>query len=824
MAQLGSRTHPATSPRAPGFSVQWLLVLLVLLLLSSNVSGQDEPGANAGAAVPTEQLSPAKRFPLAIPLADIVSGVETFDREVAVLQASWLRRETDAEAVNKLRRDIGVIDAKVEDRARIDLDSLDQRQLNVLLMDWQLLADRLAIWRDRIDARSAELEAGLARLEELTEIWGQTLALAEFEQAPETLIGQARGVTERVNDAHQRLQKIREPLSQYRQQVYEHALQVAEMIDELQSHQADFRRKLLTVDGPPIWDVAKHPSHAEKQFELSRLALDTTERFGRAQYPTVILHLVTIALCIAGAVWWRNRLRALELQADAALARLRLWLSKPISVGVFLGAFIGGFYYQTLPMLVFSVWILLVMSLAIRLVILGEPRRILIQGGVLMVVFLLETAQTQVLSPTPTSRLLLLLENVLALWVAIDALPWLREQLRGGPVKQFARLVATMLPFVLFIALCGNIFGAMSLSSLLLRGTVNSIVAGVVLMVAIVLVEGIVTQLLRQHQSSLMHVLRTRITSTERIFRFAVRLWGGWIWLDYTLGTFAIKEPVVAATSQWLTTPWTLGSISVAPGQILGFVAVIVVSLVLSRLIRLFLEEDVLSRVTLPRGVAGAISVTTRYLLVATGFLVAMSVAGVELTQVGIMIGALGVGIGLGLQSVVANFVSGLILVFERPLQAGDTVQVGATMGNIVDIGVRASRVRTFQGAEVIVPNSELVSKEVTNWTLSDRRKRLDIPFITDLDAKPRRVTELMIEVANAHPQTIKENPPNALFEGTEEGFFKFTLSVWVELDDARVIRSELGIAIHERFEEEGIRMPDLSIRSLDGGPTTGPS
>ena len=146
-----------------------------------------------------------------------------------------------------------------------------------------------------------------------------------------------------------------------------------------------------------------------------------------------------------------------------------------------------------------------------------------------------------------------------------------------------------------------------------------------------------------------------------------------------------------------------------------------------SAFIRFALSEDVYPRTRLTRGISYAISSLLNYVIIALGLLLALGALGLDLTKVTILAGAFGVGIGFGLQSIVNNFVSGLILLFERPVHVGDIVEVGTTSGEVARIGIRASTLRTWQGAEVIVPNAQLVTERVTNWTLSDRTRRIDL-------------------------------------------------------------------------------------------------
>ena len=188
------------------------------------------------------------------------------------------------------------------------------------------------------------------------------------------------------------------------------------------------------------------------------------------------------------------------------------------------------------------------------------------------------------------------------------------------------------------------------------------------------------------------------------------------------------------------------------------------------------------------------------YFLLSVGFLFALGAAGVDLSRVTLLAGALGVGVGFGLQSVVNNFVSGLILLFERPVKIGHTIEVGTLLGEVTRIRLRSSTVRTFDGAEVIVPNANLVSDQVINWTLSDRQRRLDVAVGVRYGTDPERVLAILQQVAESHPQVLKAPVPVALFRGFGDSSLDFLLRVWVaRFDEWFVVQSDLHVAVNRK-------------------------
>jgi small-conductance mechanosensitive channel len=203
----------------------------------------------------------------------------------------------------------------------------------------------------------------------------------------------------------------------------------------------------------------------------------------------------------------------------------------------------------------------------------------------------------------------------------------------------------------------------------------------------------------------------------------------------------------------------------------------------------------------------------------------ALAAAGIEFTRLTVVAGGLGVGIGFGLQNVVNNFVSGLILLFERPLQVGDAVELHSEnlLGEIRRIGIRASVLRTFDGAEVVVPNGRLVADLVRNWTLSDRRRRVELTVGVEYGTDAQRVIDLLLDVANTNELVLSDPGAMAFFTNFGDSALEFQLRVWIaDLDNRYLVRSQLSVAIQQRLAAEGIGVPfpqrDLHLRSVSPG------
>jgi potassium-dependent mechanosensitive channel len=186
-----------------------------------------------------------------------------------------------------------------------------------------------------------------------------------------------------------------------------------------------------------------------------------------------------------------------------------------------------------------------------------------------------------------------------------------------------------------------------------------------------------------------------------------------------------------------------------------------------------------------------------------------MQVLGVDLNKLTILMGAFTVGVGFGLQNIINNFVSGLILLFERPIKVGDVIDVGGTVGEVRHIGIRATVVRTPDGSEVIVPNGTLISNQVTNWTFSDQQRAIEIPVTVVRGAAPQRVVELLKTTAANHPGVAKQPQPQSYVLNFSSGAVTFQLRAWTNrYEDWVQVRSDLAVAIDEALTGEGISIP----------------
>jgi len=429
----------------------------------------------------------------------------------------------------------------------------------------------------------------------------------------------------------------------------------------------------------------------------------------------------------------------------------------------------------------------------------------------------------------------LLLTRTVFVTVLVINLGWILWLVGELPVWRHTAPVRLLIILALFAGLIAEWAGYRNLSSLLVGGLVNTLL----LFAIIFLLARVMNELydgMDEGRYRWQQRLRTRVglkpgeivpglvwlrTMTQLL------LWGGFLLL--LLRIWGYSDEVYAAAVRYVVDGFDIGKLHVAPLRVVMAVVLFSVLVSINSGFKRQLEQNWLKKTRLDRGARDAAATTSGYVGIAVAILVALSVAGVEFTNLAIIAGALSVGIGFGLQNIVNNFVSGLILLVERPIRTGDWIVVGDTEGYVKKISIRSTQIQTFDRADVIVPNSELISGQVTNWMLSDPWGRVKVPVGVAYGSDTARVMQILVELANKNSQVMNNYPgvpdPRVLFLGFGDSSLNFELRCIIRDVDRRLqTLSELNLAIDAAFREAGIEIPfpqrDLHFRNAPPSET----
>ena len=440
-----------------------------------------------------------------------------------------------------------------------------------------------------------------------------------------------------------------------------------------------------------------------------------------------------------------------------------------------------------------------------------------------MIIFIIITRLLDLVSlPLPLSRLYIFVATLLGLFLSLR---WAGGSGHGG--ESFLYRWALRLCSCLFVVvLTLELWGIAGLAEYLLVSSMGTIVTVLIALLLMYLARGGLEWAV--YSPPLQRVTFLRNNAAAVIHRAAVfiDIVIGVLVLSNVLRIWRVYASQAEAVEAMLSFGLTLGSLRISVGLVIAAAGLLCGSFLISWIIQRLLLDEVLAKRGVEIGVLLSVSRLIHYVLILTGFLLALLALGFELTKLTIILSALGVGIGFGLQSVVNNFVCGLILLFERPVRVGDYIELGGRWAEIKRIGLRSTVVRTFDSADIILPNSNLISNEVTNWTLSDRVVRLIIPVGVAYGSDVPLVTETLTECALANSKVLRMPEPEVLFRDFGESSLDFELRAWISNAEERLrVASDLRHDIDRRFREAAIVIAfpqrDLHVRSVEESPSS---
>lgn len=799
------------------------------LLLAAGVASAQIPGMPKMQSEPAASKQDAPAMPTTIPIESIPQRIEQdqrFVEEITERSAAVSRKSTREDELKKLKHNADTLIRKTapDQLAQLPISGLDALERHLLFLDRELTA-----WQSNLQEVARPLSEDAAGIAQKRALWQETR-----QSSGELLVpALQQSIDDLLNDFDQAEHAVSAPLSKVLDLGHDAGLvqgRVSRSLGNVSVRISAIDRGLWRLDSENLFRAylqrSKTSKDASKSVNEGLLNGLKTELEFMSEYDRVSNNktnaLMILSLLMLPVFLWLSNLAKTVLSDDGRLEDFRKTLTRPVAAWLLLTILALLILQLNGPALRLKLLLILAWVPVMRL----QPKRMLDSVGnwmYLTAVFFLINLFGQAVTALPLFfRQVLLVNDILMLATLLWLTYRTSQRLKSERTRQLTvlRNLAAVGVAIMAVAIAANLIGNVTLAAMLTDATLNSAYVGLFLFAVSTVVRAFTRFLLRstveklksqtQHAGGLMQVV-------SNLFNLALVL----AWSLATLSSFRILRPLLDGMKSLSELSIGYGSVSITLGGILLFLVSVYLSFWLAKTIRGVLSEDILPNMDLPRGVANSASTLSYYTLLLFGLVFALSAAGVQMSQLTLVLGALSVGIGFGLNTVINNFVSGLILMVERPVQPGDTIELSGTVGRVRDIGMRATTLTTFEGADVIVPNGMLLSEKMINWTLSSDKRRIDIPVSVAYGNDPGKVLALLAQAAN-QAEGVSMNPaPTVLFTGFGAHALEFSVRAWTDsFDDSVFVRSGMAVGIHAALAQAGIEIPfpqrDLHIKSID--------
>jgi small-conductance mechanosensitive channel len=757
-----------------------------------------------------------------VPLPEADDRLNNLDRLLRRINGQLSEDQNLNESIEQAKVASDSLSARAE-QATLSLRSPTIEELRAMETDWRPQTRTIERQREPVTQRLVELEQHISQLQAERKLWQQ--ARAQYLQAvgADVLVKRVDDLLARIGQTLDLAQKHRQDGLVVQNLLARQQLLASEVLGNIRDTEKKYGDSLLQADNRPIWQLFAGQAgsrYAERTHSSMSAWFSQTwdllkERWLSLLWMALILLAVSrvaVKLARKSAARQAGRIghgdtSLFDQHPDRVAVILAVcllfWL--PEAAPVFLGRFV-----QTVLTVFFFLLIPPLFPAAFR------PLLNLITGVYLMSRFWSFFASAP------------LLERLTSIFVLATVVVTTARLMRPSRLKKFPG--ATLVPgfviraiwlalLLLVSALTANLLGYSALSRLLSGGVLRSVFSAIRLYVLARLAGGLFSLLLRSRWAQSLASIRLHGSAlylwASRAFVSILVVW----WILATLDNFAVADRVLDWLSSVFVRKISIGAVGFTLWDVVLFGLVLLGTYAFSRTVEFFLQEDVLPRLSWRRGLPNAILTLIHYSLMTAGFLIAIAAVGMDLTRFTVLAGAFGVGIGFGLQNVISNFVSGLILLFERPVNLNDVVEIGGLTGQVKHIGIRAITIHTGQGADVIVPNSSLVSNQFINWTYLDTVRRFDLKVMVARGTEPERVLKLLTDVSRSILGVEKEPPPAALFLGFGENALNFELRYWLQVGTPPEVESTVALAVASELRKAGIEVPipqrDLYLKSV---------
>ncbi|HEY1136795.1 MAG TPA: mechanosensitive ion channel domain-containing protein [Xanthomonadaceae bacterium] len=790
------------------------------------------PAKDGGDAASQPQATTQPAAPAAVPVGEIASRMSDDERFVEEVRL----RTAGADPVKRLGPGLAAIERSVDGKMRLfrgqDMMQLPVMRLESLERHWKFDARQFALWREEMKLATAAPTSDAQDIARRRADWIATRDAAADNRLPAALGARVDAMIAQLDQAEVALSGPLVKQIELARRANRLEARIVAGQASVVAAIAYIDRRLMRIDAKPMWAMADDRDD-ERALEGLRTGLqievDFLRQYGAADAGNQRALHVLQALLLVALLWLARRARRGDLVTATHPSYGRV-LRRPLSSWLLLAMMGVPLFEPNAPLLLHQLAMLVALIPVLRML---PPEARGMYGAwplAATAFYLLQRLEFLLLANAVMYRWYLfglaLLAMLLTLWLL-----WRAHRARGAmaPTRalRLLRIGAWIGVGLLAISALSNLFGNVSLAETLVSALIDSGYIALALYASVNVASALAHAALHLAAGAGVRMIGDSAEAIARIVARGLGIAALLGWLVFTMQQFRIWRPAYSLARDVLQHAFTFGEISISLGNVLVFAIAVMVALLSARAVRYLLRHEVLPKMSLPRGVDNSVASLSYYAVLMLGLLLALSAAGFKVGQLAFVFGALGVGIGLGLQDVVKNFVSGLILMFERPIQPGDVVDVSGTNGRVRTIGMRSTTISTFEGADVVVPNGMLLSEKLTNWTLLDRRRRLEVPVGVAYGSDVPAVMALLHSTIEATPGVAKSPAPAVLFMGLGASALEFSVRAWThEYDDWVLIRSDLVSRVHAALVGAGIEIPfpqqDLHLRSVpDGWPAS---
>ena len=795
-------------------------ILLALCLSIAAPAGAQDSGSVVAAISTAPEAIPASAIPFRGD-DDERFAQDVIDRAYEGDQSVELLPQLDAleAAVKKQGKSLSIRQAQ----------KLPVIRLESLARQWRFYDRQYAAWRNQLKHVTESISSDAEQLGKLRANWLLTRESAANNDLAPALRKQIDDVLERIATAEKAISEPLDAQIALNRRANSLAALIQKNQDVVEAAITQTDNRLMRLDSPPLWntsaasgdDGAIDSLKAGMTIESEFLAEYSAANASTSRLIQGLALVLLVALVFLSLRSRRMKSDAVGANVDGADAALRV-LRRPVSSWLLLVMMSILVLEPDAPILHHQLALFIALVPVLRLL---PPAVFRVLGPwpyIVAALYLFNLLSVLLLANATYYRLYILLLDLFGIGLIVWRLLRTRKEDRetGTLIRRIIRNAGWVACAILTVAAFANVAGNVSLAVMLTDALLISTYAGLAIFAAANVVESLLRLWMSRSTTSRFRLVADNAEPAFLFVSRLIRLAALLGWLTILLNEFRILRPAYHGVMAVLGHSLSVGEISISLGNVVTFILSVLLAIWLARTIRHILRDEIFRSVPVSRGIASSISSLTYYTILLLGILVALAAAGFKVGQLTIILGALGVGIGLGLQNVVNNFVSGLILMFERPLQPGDVVEIGGTTGRVREIGMRSTALKTFDGADVVVPNGNLLSEKLVNWTLQDLNRRIDIDIGVAYGTDPEQMLALMMEVIQATPG-ITDNPePTVLFSGFGASSLDFSIRAWTtNFGEWVKIRSDMNLRLHRALTDAGIEIPfpqqDLHLRTI---------